>query len=190
MRYRIGLAVTLIALTLLLSSCSSAGDLGINWHGLFAQIVSFVILVGLLLFVAYKPITKMLDERSNKIKESIDQAEFVKQQVAKTEQMVQEQLAQARKQGQDLIAQASQIGERLKEEARQQAKQDAEAIVARAQTEIRAEREEIIDKLRGEFVDIAILAAEKVINKALDKETHKQLIQQTLEESTKLKKGA
>jgi F-type H+-transporting ATPase subunit b len=189
MRYRIGLAVALIILTLLLSSCSGTENLGINWHGLLAYFISFGILVGLLLLVAYKPVIKMLDERSSKIKESIEQAEFVKQQVAKTEQMVQEQLAQARKQGQDLIAQATQIGERLKEEARQQARQDAEAIVARARIEIRAERDETIDKLRGEFVDIAIIAAEKVINKALDKETHRQLIQQTLQESTNLKKG-
>jgi F-type H+-transporting ATPase subunit b len=188
MRYRIGLAIAIIGLSLLLSSCSAAGELGINWHGLLAQFLSFGILLIILLLVAYKPVTKMLEERSNKIKESMDQAEFIKQQVAKTEQMVQEQLAQARKQGQDLVAQAAQIGERLKEEARQQARQDAEAIVARARTEIKAEREESIAKLREEFVEIAIQAAEKVINKALDKETHRQLIQETLEQSTKLKK--
>jgi len=188
MRYRVGLAVALIVLTLLLSSCSATGNLGINWHGLLAQFISFGILLALLLFVAYKPITKMLDERSNKIKESMDQAELIKKQVAKTEQMVQEQLAQARKQGQDLIAQAAQIGERLREEARQQAKLDAEAIVARASVEIKTEREEAIAKLREEFVDIAMEAAEKVINKALDREIHRQLIQETLEESTKLKR--
>jgi len=183
MRYRVGLAVTLIVLSLLLSSCSATESLGINWHGLLSQLVSFILLLTLLILVAYKPITKMLDERSNKIKESMDQAEFIKQQATKTEQMVQEQLAEARRQGQDLVAQAAQIGERLKEEARQQARQDAEAIVARTRTEIKAEREESIAKLRKEFVEIAILAAEKVINKALDKETHRQLIEQTLQES-------
>jgi F-type H+-transporting ATPase subunit b len=188
MRYRIGLAIVIILLSLLLSSCTAAGELGINWHGLLAQFISFGILLALLLFVAYKPITKMLDERSKKIKDSMDQAEFIKQQVAKTEQMVQEQLAQARKDGQDVIAQAAQIGERLREEARQQARQDAEAIVARARTEIRAEREEAIAKLRKEFVEVAILAAEKVINRALDKESHRQIIEETLQESTKLKK--
>jgi F-type H+-transporting ATPase subunit b len=188
MRYRVGLAVALIVLSLLLISCSSTEQLGINWHGLLAQFISFGILLALLLFVAYKPITKMLDERSKKIKDSMDQAEFIKQQVAKTEQMVQEQLAQARKDGQDVIAQAAQIGERLREEARQQARQDAEAIVARARTEIRAEREEAIAKLRKEFVEVAILAAEKVINRALDKESHRQIIEETLQESTKLKK--
>lgn len=183
MRYRLGLAIVIISLSLLLSSCSAMGELGINWHGLLAQFISFGVLLALLLFVAYKPITKMLDERSQKIKESMEQGEFIKQQVAKTEQMVQEQLAQARRQGQDLVAQAAQIGERLRDEARQQARQDAEAIVARTRTEIKAEREESIAKLREEFVEIAILAAEKVINKALDKETHRQLIEQTLQES-------
>ena len=188
MRYRIGLAIVIVVLPLLLSSCTAAAELGINWHGLLAQFISFGILLALLLFVAYKPITKMLDERSKKIKDSMDQAEFIKQQVAKTEQMVQEQLAQARKDGQDVIAQAAQIGERLREEARQQARQDAEAIVARARSEIQAEREESIAKLRKEFVEVAILAAEKVINRALDKESHRQIIEETLKESTKLKK--
>ena len=183
MRYRIGLAVALIVLSLLLSSCSATGDLGISWHGLLSQFISFGILLVFLLVLAYKPIIKKLDERSKAVKDSMEQAEFIKQQTAKTEQMVQEQLAQARRQGQDLVAQAAQIGERLREEARQQARQDAEAIVARARTEIQTERGETIAKLREEFVEIAILAAEKVINKALDKETHRQLIEQTLQES-------
>jgi F-type H+-transporting ATPase subunit b len=190
MRYRIGLAIVIVVLPLLLSSCSATGELGINWRGLLAQFISFGLLLIVLILVAYKPITKMLDERSKKIKDSMDQAEFIKQQVAKTEQMVQEHLAQARKEGQNVVAQAAQIGEKLREEARQQARQDAEAIVARARTEIQAEREEAIAKLRKEFVEVAILAAEKVINRALDKETHRKLIEETLEESTNLKKGS
>jgi F-type H+-transporting ATPase subunit b len=183
MRYRVGLAFMLLLLSLLLCSCDAMESLGINWHGLLAQFISFGILLAVLILVAYRPITRMLDERSRRIKDSMDQAEFIKQQVAKTEQMVQEQLSQARKQGQDLVAQAAQIGERLKEEARQQARQDAKAMLARARREIDAEREAAIARLREEFVDIAIKAAEKVINKALDKETHKQLIEQTLQES-------
>lgn len=188
MRYHVSLAVTIIGLSLLLSSCDAMGELGINWHGLLSQFISFGLLLIILILVGYKPITKMLDERSKKIKDSMDQAEFIKQQVAKTEQMVQEQLAEARKQGQDLVAQASQIGERLREEARQQAKQDAEAIVARARSEIKAERDEAIAKLREEFVEVAIKAAEKVISRALDKEAHRQIIVETLKESTSLKK--
>jgi F-type H+-transporting ATPase subunit b len=188
MKYRVGLAITIVLLTLLVSSCDAAQDLGINWHGLLGQFISFGVLLGLLLLFAYKPITRMLDERKQRIQEGIEQAEYVKEQTAKTEKLVQEHMAEARRQGQDVIAQAEQIGERLREEARQQAKQDAEAIVAKAQGEIQAQNEEAIAQLRREFVDVAIQAAEKVINKALDKETHRQLIEDTLKESTSLKK--
>ena len=187
MRCLVGLALAITSLSLVLSGCDAMGDLGMNWHGVLGQFISFGILLALLIIIGYKPITKMLDERSQRIKESMDQAEFIKQETAKTEQMVQEQLTEARKQGQDLVVQAEQIGERLKEEARQQAKKDAEAIVARARSEIKAENEEAIAQLRKEFVDVAIQAAEKVINRALDKEAHRQLIEETLRESTDLK---
>ena len=59
--------------------------LGINLPTLIAQIVSFVILFGLLSLVAYKPLMKILDERSNKVKESMEQAEYVKEQAAHAE---------------------------------------------------------------------------------------------------------
>ncbi len=188
MRQRIGLAITIMLLPLLLSSCDAAGELGMNWHGLLGQFLSFGILLAILILIGYKPIRRMLDERSKRIQDSMDQAEFIKQETARTEQRVQEQLAEARKHGQDIVAQAEQIGERLKEEAREQARKDAEAIVAKARSEIRAESEEAIAQLRKEFIEVAILAAEKVIDRALDKEAHRQIIEKTLEESSALKK--
>jgi len=188
---RVSLGIVIVSLPFLLTGCatmSKVGDLGINWHGLLGQFINVALLLVILYVIGYRPIRRMLDERSQRIKESMDQAEFIKQETARTEQMVQEQLAEARKQGQDVVAQAEQIGERLKEDARQQARQDAEAIVAKSRSEIQAENEEAIAQLRKEFVDVAIQAAERVINKALDKEAHRQIIEKTLEESTTLKK--
>ena len=54
-------------------------DLGINLPALIAQLVNFTILLGLLYLFAYKPIMRMLDERSRKIKEGMEQAEAVKE---------------------------------------------------------------------------------------------------------------
>lgn len=188
MRHRIGLAITIISLSLLLSGCTATGELGINWHGLLGQIINFGILLGLLLVFGYKPITKMLNERSRRIKESMEQAESIKEDAARTEQAVQRQIEEARREGQSIVTQAAQIGERVKEESRQGARQEAEAVISRARSEIQSERDEAIAELRKEFVDVAILAAEKVINKSLDKKAHEQLIEEVLEESTSLKK--
>ena len=163
--------------------------LGINLPTLVAQVINFAILFGLLYLVAYKPILKMFDERSNRIKESMEETERIKEQAARTDEEVKEHLDAARKEGQAVVAQAAQMGERVKEEARQGAREEASALVERARGEIRRERDDTIDELRKEFVDLAIMAAGKVINEELDKSKHERLIDEVLEESSTLQKG-
>jgi len=163
--------------------------LGISLPTLLAQIVNFAILFGLLYLVAYKPVMRMLDERSRRIKESMEQTEFVKEQAAHAEEEVKKQLEAASKQGQEVIARAMRTGEEIRQKAQQEAKQDAEVLITRAGTEIQRERDGAIDELRKEFADLTILAAGKVIDRSLDKEAHRQLIDKVLEESTTLKKG-
>ena len=158
--------------------------LGLDLPTFIGQLVSFLILLGLLVYVGYKPIRKMLDERANRIRESMEQAEATKQEYERAEVAVREQISKARQEGQTVISQATQVGDRLKEEAKEEARKEAQAIVDRTRVELERERDKAIDDLRREFVDTAILAAEKVINEALDKEKHRKLIEEALEEST------
>jgi F-type H+-transporting ATPase subunit b len=162
--------------------------IGISLYGLIAQIVCFGILLALLIAFGYKPIRKMLDERSKRIKEGLDKAELAKEATARAEEEVQRRLDEARHEGQLVLTQASEMGERLKAEAREEARKEAEAFVARARAEIGMERDEAIDRLRQEFADLAILAAEKVIKETLDKERHRRLIEEVLDESSTLRK--
>ena len=60
--------------------------LGVNGWTLLLQVVNFLILLLVLYFFAYKPVMKMLDERSRKIKESMDEVQKVKEQAAQTEE--------------------------------------------------------------------------------------------------------
>ena len=161
--------------------------IGINLPLLVAFVVNFVILFALLSFFLYKPVLKMLDERQARIKDSMEQAEQIRQQAARSEEEIKAHLETARKEGQVILAQATQIGERLKEEAKEKARQEAESLIAKARTEMQRERDKVIEELREEFVDIAILAAEKVINETLDKKKHRKLIDETLGESASFK---
>ncbi len=162
--------------------------LGINVPTLLAQIVNVVILLVVLYFVAYKPVMRMLDERSKRVKDSMAQADAIKEQVARTEEEVKQQLAAASKEGQKHIEQSVKAGEEIKEKARQSARQEAEALVARARGEIQRERDEAISELRKEVADLTISAAEKVIDRSLDKKAHRELIDKVIKESDALKK--
>ena len=163
-------------------------SLGINMPTLLAQVINFVILFGLLYLVAYKPIMRMLDERSRKVKESMEQTEFIKEQAAHAEEEAEKRIEAASREGQELVTRAVRTGEEMRQQAQQEARQDAEALIARARTAIQREQDDAIGELRKEFADLTILAAEKVIDRSLDKEAHRQIIDKVLEESTTPKK--
>ncbi|MDI7260418.1 MAG: F0F1 ATP synthase subunit B [Thermodesulfobacteriota bacterium] len=163
--------------------------LGVNLPLLVVFIINFIILFVLLRIFLYKPVLKMLDERSKRTKEAMELAEVTKQEFEQAKVEVQKQIDKGRQEAQSVIAQAMQVGERLREESRQEAAKQAQVIIDRTRTELQAERDKIVEDLRREFVNISIMAAEKVIKETLDKEKHRKLIEETLQERVVLKKN-
>jgi F-type H+-transporting ATPase subunit b len=166
-----------------------AAGLGVSKSVLVAQVINFVILFGLLFLVAYRPLTRMFDERHKRIKDSMKQTEMIKEQAERAEEEVKKQLEAARKEGQEVVNRAVRTGEELRRETEQQAKQEGEVLVNRARVAIQRERDEAIGELRKEFADLTILAAEKVIDRSLDRKAHRELIDKVLGESETLKEG-
>jgi F-type H+-transporting ATPase subunit b len=164
-------------------------SLGINLPLLVVFIINFIVLFVLLRIFLYKPVLKMLDERAKRTQEGMELAEATKKEYEQARDEVQKQIEKGRQEAQAIIAQALQTGERLKAESREEASKQAQAIVDRTRTELEAERDKIVGDLRREFVDISISAAEKVIKETLDKEKHRKLIEETLQQSAILKKS-
>ena len=164
-------------------------SLGINLPLLVAFIINFIVLFFLLRLFLFKPVLKILDERAKRAKEGMELAEATKKEYEQAKVEVQKQIDKGRQEAKAIIAQTMQTGERLKEESRQEATKQAQLIVDRTRAELEVERDKIVENLRKEFVDICISAAEKVIKETLDKETHRQLIAETLTERPVLKKS-
>jgi F-type H+-transporting ATPase subunit b len=164
-------------------------SLGINLPLLVVFIVNFIVLLVMLRLFLYKPVMKVLDERAKKTKDAMELAEATKKEYEQAKAAVQKQIEKGRQEAQAIITQAMQVGERLKEESRQEAAKQAQVIVDRARSELEAERDKIVGDLRRAFVDISIAAAEKVIKETLDKEKHRKLIEETLQESVTLRKS-
>jgi F-type H+-transporting ATPase subunit b len=168
---------------------NAIAKLGIVGPSLLVQIVNFGILFIILYFFAYKRILKMLDERAQKIKESIDQTEKIKDQAARAEEESKLRIEAGIKEGQALIAKASKAGEELRQQSQQKAHEEAQALIVRARGEIQQERDEAVGALRKEFADLTIVAAEKVIERSLDKQAHREIIDKVLDEAGTLKQG-
>jgi F-type H+-transporting ATPase subunit b len=161
--------------------------LGINLGYLISQIVNFTLLAVLLYFVAYKPILRMLDERSARIKQGLEDAELASRRAAEMEQEFEQRLAEARKEGQEIIAQATQMSEKARQEILDTAREEARAQVEKAKEEISRERELAMSELRQQVADLSLSISEKVIGESLDQRRQRELIAEFLEQTEELK---
>ncbi len=161
--------------------------LGINLGYLISQIVNFTLLAVLLYFVAYKPILRMLDERSARIKKGLEDAEQASRRAAEIEQEFEQRMTEARKEGQEIIAQATQMSEKARQEILETAREEARAQIEKAKDEIARERELAMAELRQQVADLSLSISEKVIGRTLDEQRQRQLIADFLEQTEELK---
>lgn len=167
-------------MSLVILAAEGIGALGINLPGLVAQLINFAILLALFSWVFKKVLFPALDERKRRIEEGLRASEEAKQRLAQTEEEIAKELDRARREGQVLINSAQQAANRLREEESQRARAEAEQLLERARTEIQMERDAAVQRLREEFADLTVAAAERVIKKEIDPATHRRLIEEVL----------
>ena len=155
-------------------------ELGFHWPSLIVYLTNFLLLLGILYVFAYKKILAVLDQRTQKVKDSLEEAEQVRRDAATAQEEVRQQLEQSRHSNQEMIEQARQSAEKFREEEITKAKAEAEAFLDKAQKQINQQRETEIEEIRSQFADLAITAAEKVIERSLDRDAHQELIDQVI----------
>lgn len=161
--------------------------LGINLGYLISQIVNFTLLALLLYFVAYKPVLRMLDERSARINQGIQDAEQASRRAAEMEQEFERRMAEARRQGQEIVAQATQASERAGQEILERAREESRAQIERAREEIARERDLAMADLRRQVAELSLMISEKILGEALDEQRQHRLIADFLEQTEELK---
>ncbi len=165
------------------------GSLGINLPSLIAQIVNFGVLFLVLYLVGYKKFLRTMDERSDRIKESLEAGERARQEAMQAEQEVARRIEAASRDGQKIVDQAVQAADEVQRKAVTNAKKEAETIIEKARTEIKLEKEEAVNELRKEVAGLAVVVAGKAIGRSLDEKTQRQLIDDALKEALVLKKN-
>lgn len=163
--------------------------LGIHFPTLLIYLVNFLVVLALLFAFAYKPILRMMDQRAERIRESLEASERAQAEAASSRDAVEEQLTEARREGQRLMDQAREAADRFRADEMERARAEAEAFVERARADIQRERDAAVEEVRANFGDLAITAAERVIRRSLDRQAHEDLIVQVLEEGESLRRG-
>ena len=163
--------------------------LGIHFPSLLIYLINFLLVLGLLMLFAYRPILRLMDQRAQRIRESLEASEQAREAAASSQEAVEAQLVEARREAQRIVEQAREAAERYRAEEMERARNEAETFVSRARADIERERDAAVEEVRSNFTDLAMTAAERVVRRSLDRQAHEELITQVLEEGESLRRG-
>lgn len=160
----------------------TATQFGVNWQLFISQVISFSIVAFLLHRFAYKPILKVLEERRQRIAESLANAEKIKKELAEAEVARRELLQKANTEANQLIEEARAAAARVQEHESQKAIAQAEQIIAKAREAALGDYEKMKQDLRQEMGRLAVDLAARVTGKVLTVEDQRRLAEETNKE--------
>lgn len=152
---------------------------------LVAVIINFFVLVYLLNRFLFKPVTKALDERRDKIGETLNQADERLASATALQKDYEEKLKEARREAQDLFEETRRDAEKLRSDLKRKTEKELAQMKAHAETEILEQRQKTSQELKAEVGRLAVLAAGKIVRKSIDEKTHEGLLTQFMNEMGK-----
>lgn len=144
--------------------------------------ITFLIALAILTKACWKPLLAAVREREDRIADNINSAKAAKEEAETMLKQYQEQMASAKQEVRDLIDEGRVSAEKLKKEILEKAKEEADAAKERAGKEINLARDQALDQIRTEAVDLSITVASRILERSLEDADHRKLAQDILEE--------
>ncbi|OGL74558.1 ATP synthase F0 subunit B [Candidatus Uhrbacteria bacterium RIFCSPHIGHO2_02_FULL_60_10] len=159
-----------------------AGALGLDVRLFAAQLINFAVVFLVLWRWAWRPLLKVLDERSRKLEQGLKDAETAAANLAAAAAERERLILAARQEAREIVVTAQTIAARENTEALAKSKQEVERLVGQGREMLRTESENLSAELRVEVGALVALAAERVLGEKLDAAQDARLIQRALKE--------
>jgi len=143
-------------------------------------LVIFIVVLLVLTKFAFGPITKAVEAREKALEDAIEGAKLDREEAAKLLEEHKKLVAQGRADAQRFIVDGRTAGEKVRAEIIDQAHRERQQVLERARQEIESERLIAMAELRRDAVNLAVRGASKVIEKNLDDETNRKVVESFL----------
>jgi len=153
----------------------------INWTLVF-NLINFAILLYVLKRLLFKPALAYLDKRREQIAGHMAAAQESEREAAALAGERARELAGARERASGILGDAQARSVEMIEEAKREAKAEAERIVSAARAQMEQERDEMIRDLKAAYAEVAILGAERILDREVKIEDHRRLLDQLVAE--------
>ncbi|MFA4992677.1 MAG: F0F1 ATP synthase subunit B [Candidatus Omnitrophota bacterium] len=149
---------------------------------IFAQVLSFFLLLFLLRIFAWKKILGLLDQRKEKIRSEFEKIEDAKLEISRLKSDYESKMALIREQAEIKIKEAVEEGRKISAQMHKQANEDAQDIINDARKQVKYEISQVQDKIKDKIVDIALDAARNLIQEKLTEEGDRKIVENFIKE--------
>lgn len=156
--------------------------LNFDFWSIFWAVLNILILFVLLRIFLFKPINKMLDDRTQSIKKDIDDAERARKEAEELRQQYADSISNAKEEAEEIRKEAHEKAESERAAIIRKSHEEADEIVSAASETIENERKRVIQQAHTQIADLAIEAASKVVGANLDDEKNRRLVDEFLAE--------
>lgn len=143
---------------------------------LLGQAISFALFVWFCMKYVWPPLMQAIEERQKKIADGLQAAERAAKDLDLAQANASDQLKEAKRTATEVIEQANKRKAQILDEAREEAQTERQKILSQAEAELEAERNRARDELRKQVATLAVAGAEKIIERSIDKETHRDIL--------------
>jgi F-type H+-transporting ATPase subunit b len=144
-------------------------------------LVCFAIAFFVLRKYAFGPIQRTIDERRERIRQAVDEADNARNEARELLEQNRAILAQARSEAADILAEARKIGDAQIDRAKQEAESERQRRLEDTRKQIEAETTRAIGQIRSEVADLTLEATARVVGKVLDTADQKRLVEEAVE---------
>jgi F-type H+-transporting ATPase subunit b len=145
-------------------------------------VVTFAIVLFVLRRVAFGPIQRLIDERRDRIRQALDEADKAREEARQLRELTHQEREEAKVERERILEESRKLAQQQSRQAREQAAKDLERRLDENRKAIEAENVKLREAIRRDVVELTLLASEKVTGKVLDAEDQRRLIDETIEE--------
>lgn len=152
-----------------------------SWTSFVMQVAAFIILLMVVIFLAYKPVKKMLRKRQDYIEQEISDAEKSNSAAALNLAQSQETIIASKKEASQIIEDARLEASRQQEEILAEAREQVEKMKLDAEQDILRSRQEALDDIHKEMVDIALLTTSEILKREVNEKDNSRLAKEFID---------
>ena len=149
---------------------------------LILQSIAMMIFVWFCMKFIWPPILKAMDERRAKIADGLAASDRAEKALKDANQEVEKQIIAARDKAGEIVDQANQRHGQILEQAKDDAVDERKKQVAAGEAEITQSANQAREELRATVASLAVLGARQILEKEVDENTHRELLDKLIAE--------